>query len=215
MAPPPQLMARITTLEERPIAAFHSALSRLAFVMVLSMWMVRPSAAQVDTLQQEVGASEVVLNMEFLIGTWNVTEKIYPGTDREYIETSVRVCTSALMNTYVLCKTLASGRGRQREYWFLVNQPEGGTSIEFIGVGTNYSGKSLYRGEFLADGSGIDLRSYEMEQNALTAGTYQRLRFRSADEFEWTIGITNPGTPEESAIGIEHAVRVSPNSPPI
>ena len=179
-------------------------------VAFLSLAVAAPVAGQ----SAPATPAEHPRDPSFLLGTWHVTETLFPGTEREYVETSVRTCERALRDTYVLCKTLASARGRQRETWFLVNQHDGDGSIEMLGVLTNIPGKTLYRGRFLDDGSGIDLRSFELGEESLTPGTHQRLRFTSADEFVWTLGIRDPGTPEESVIGIERAVRVSPGAPP-
>ena len=134
---------------------------------------------------------------------------IYPGTDREYVEVTVRVCDAELLDLYVVCRMKSSGASRQRESWFLVNQANGPGSIEFVGVFTNVPYKAVYQGRFLSDGSGIDFRQFRIEDGAMIPGTFQTLRFPSEDEFEWRIGITNPRTPEESVIGIERAVRVS------
>jgi hypothetical protein len=170
--------------------------------------VVAPSVAAQNG-QVVSGVAGSAADMSFLIGTWNVTETIYPGEEREYVEVSVRSCAWSVADTYTFCRNVASGRGRQRETWFFVDQPGGTPNIEMLGVYSNGTGKFVYRGQFLPDGSGIDLRNHEIGDTAVVAGTYQRLRFRGPDEFVWQIGITNPGTDSEGVIGIETAVRVS------
>ena len=180
-----------------------------ATVAVLVFGLAAGVGAQSTESESQENTFSVPQDPSFLIGTWHITEVIYPGTDREYVEVTVRVCEQELLDLYVVCRMQSNGRGRKRESWFLVNQHAGEGSIEFVGVFTNVPYKTIYQGQFLADGSGIDLQSYQVREDAMTPGTFQTLRFLSEDEFEWRIGITNPGTPEESVIGIERAVRVS------
>ncbi|MEM7417484.1 MAG: hypothetical protein AAF389_18485 [Gemmatimonadota bacterium] len=145
----------------------------------------------------------------FLIGTWHVTETIYPGSEREYVEVTVRICSPELDGAYVVCRMQSAAEGRRRQSWFMVNQHDGPGSIEFVGIFTNVPYKTVYQGRFLDDGSGIDLLSHQLRPEGMTTGLPQTIRFLSEDEFEWRIAISNQGTPEESAIGIERAVRVS------
>jgi hypothetical protein len=157
----------------------------------------------------EAQQTTVPRDPSFLIGTWHVTETIYPGTEREYVEVSVRACGPELGGAYVVCRMESAAPGRRRESWFLVNQHDGPGSIEFVGILTNVPYKIVYQGAFLSDGSGIDLMSYQVRDGAMTEGLPQTIRFISNDEFEWRIAISDLGTPEESAIGVERAIRVS------
>ena len=183
------------------------ALARLLLTGTLATLIASTaSAQQAMDFEPLAGAAT---DISFMVGTWHVTEVIYPGEEREYVETSVRSCQWALAGTYVQCHIEGSARGRQRESLWMINQPGGPPNIEILGVFSNIAVKSIYRGQFLPDGSGIDMRNYEIEGDEFKAGTYQRLRFLSAEEFEWHIGIKNPGTADESVIGIERAVRVS------
>lgn len=154
-------------------------------------------------------APESATDFSFLVGTWHTTEVIWPGRDNEYVEVSVRVCEWAIKDTYVLCKNHTSSPHGRRETLMMFNAPEGDGTIEMIGIFSNIPQKGIYRGTFLADGSGIDLRNYEIEGDRIIPGRFQRIRFVSPDEFEWHIGIENFNTPEETVIGVERAVRIS------
>jgi hypothetical protein len=186
-------------------------MNKMVAAALLAGAMANPAAAQSGTtpFAQFEPTPDSAHDMSFWVGTWHITEVIYPGRDNEYVEVSVRTCDWSVNRTYVTCRIHGSARGRQRESLWLINQPEEG-HLEILGVFSNIPVKSLYRGEFLPDGSGLDMQNFEITEDALVAGTRQRLRFVSPDEFEWHIGIRNAGTPEETVIGIERAIRVTP-----
>jgi len=179
---------------------------RVLLATLLSAGFAAGASAQAeDAFEPHPGAFTGVRSF---IGVWHVTETLYGGTEREYVERSVRVCESAVDDTYVSCRTRATSEHGERAYQWLLNEPEPGV-IEWISVFSNYPGKGLLRGRILGDGSGIDMRAFEIGSEEIEPGSFQRIRFRSPDEFEWEVGLDNPDAAAGSGFAIERAVRVS------
>jgi len=179
---------------------------RISVALVISVGLACAARAQTAGGFEPVPGS--FTGVQSFIGEWEVTETLYQGTDREYVERSRRVCEPAIRELYVICRTEASSPNGDREYWWLMNEPEPGV-IEWMSFFSNYPGKGLLRGEILADGAGINLQAFEIEGSTLAAGSHQRIRFRSPDEFEWLVGLDSWDAPASMAFGIERAVRVS------
>lgn len=91
------------------------------------------------TLSQLASAQsngQSIQDMDFLIGTWDVLETIYPGTDRAFQEKGTRVCEYYLKDTMIKCesRTNLSTSGRERVYVYLIkynSRAENFTAINF------------------------------------------------------------------------------------
>lgn len=65
--------------------------------------------------------SQGIKNLEFLIGTWDVSEVIYPGSDKEYIEAGTRTCEYDVDGTYIKCVTNAKSKYGERSLFMFFN----------------------------------------------------------------------------------------------
>jgi len=45
--------------------------------------------------------AQSIKDLDFLVGSWKVSEVVFPGSDREYIETGARVCGYYLGESYI------------------------------------------------------------------------------------------------------------------
>lgn len=66
--------------------------------------------------------TQTIKDLDFLIGTWETTETIFPGTDRTYQEAGVRTCEYYL-ETFIKCQaeTTVLKNGRKRQYAYFIN----------------------------------------------------------------------------------------------
>lgn len=56
--------------------------------------------------------AQSIKDLDFLIGTWDISETIYPNTDKAWQEPGIRKCES---------KTKVSTSGKKRYYAYLIN----------------------------------------------------------------------------------------------
>lgn len=86
-----------------------------------------------------------IKDLDFLVGTWDVSEVVYPGSDREYVETGKRVCGYYLGDSYIKCETNGIRKGKERSYTFLFNYEKSEDRFRLIKLhsdGESYSIKS-------------------------------------------------------------------------
>ncbi|MEP1095164.1 MAG: hypothetical protein ABJG78_08645 [Cyclobacteriaceae bacterium] len=67
--------------------------------------------------------SQSIKDLDFLIGSWDVLETIYPGTEKEYQENGTRVCEYYLNGSFIKCEssTVVSTSGKKRMYAYVIN----------------------------------------------------------------------------------------------
>ncbi len=67
-----------------------------------------------------------IRDLDFLIGSWEITETLYPGTDRTWQENGTRTCEYWLDGQFIKCEsvTVDSRNGNQRTYAYLFNYYE-------------------------------------------------------------------------------------------
>ncbi len=67
--------------------------------------------------------SQSIKDLDFLIGTWNVEETIYPGTKKAYQEKGTRTCEYYLNGSFIKCEseTVVQKNGKKRYYAYLIN----------------------------------------------------------------------------------------------
>ncbi len=70
--------------------------------------------------------AQSIRDLDFMIGSWDITETIFPGTDREYQEKGVRTCSYYLGDQFIKCEseTTISKSGRKRYYAYFFNYDE-------------------------------------------------------------------------------------------
>jgi hypothetical protein len=82
--------------------------STFAILTILSIHLKTAKAQSIDDLK-------------FLIGTWEVNEVIYPGTEKEFTESGTRTCAYFVDSTYIQCITNATNKYRERTYVMMFN----------------------------------------------------------------------------------------------
>ncbi len=67
--------------------------------------------------------SQSIKDLDFLIGTWEIVETIYPGTEREYQEKGTRTCAYYLNGSFIKCEseTTVQKNGKKRYYSYVIN----------------------------------------------------------------------------------------------
>ncbi len=62
-------------------------------------------------------------DLDFLIGTWEVEETIFPGRDNEYQEKGTRTCAYYLNGSFIKCEasTVVTHTGKKRAYAYYIN----------------------------------------------------------------------------------------------
>ena len=77
--------------------------------------------ASLFLLQLNTAQSQGIKNLDFLIGTWDVSEVIYPGSENEYIEAGTRTCGYDVDGTYIKCVTKAKSKYGERSLFMFFN----------------------------------------------------------------------------------------------
>ena len=62
-----------------------------------------------------------ITNLDFLIGSWDVSEVIHPGSDNEYIEAGIRTCAYDVDSTYIKCTIDAESKYGTRRLAMYIN----------------------------------------------------------------------------------------------
>ena len=67
--------------------------------------------------------SQSIKDLDFLIGKWEVTETVYPGTDKSWNEDGVRECQYYLKDAFIKCESLTidSRNQKERAYAYIFN----------------------------------------------------------------------------------------------
>ncbi|MEM9647432.1 MAG: hypothetical protein AAF969_03055 [Bacteroidota bacterium] len=67
--------------------------------------------------------SQSIKDLDFLIGSWEVEETIYPGTEKEYQEIGKRTCEYYLNGQFIKCEseTVVQKNGHKRYYSYVIN----------------------------------------------------------------------------------------------
>ena len=65
--------------------------------------------------------SQSIQDLDFLIGTWDVSEVICPGSDKKYIEGGTRTCEYDVDGTYIKCVTNAKSKYGERSLFMFFN----------------------------------------------------------------------------------------------
>ena len=83
--------------------------------------------------------AQSVQDLDFLIGSWEVRETIYPGTDKEYIESGERTC-EYFLETFIKCqaKTVVEKSGRKREYAYFINYNDRGGYFAATNIASDF-----------------------------------------------------------------------------
>jgi len=73
-------------------------------------------------LSIQKASAQNIKDLDFLIGTWEVEETIYPGTDKEYKEKGIRTCSYFLNDAFIKCEaiTIVSTSGKERHYGYYI-----------------------------------------------------------------------------------------------
>ncbi len=75
------------------------------------------------TIASMLTYGQSIKDLDFLIGTWDIVETIYPGTDKEYRELGVRTCSYYLDDSFIKCEstTIDQRNQRKRTYAYHIN----------------------------------------------------------------------------------------------
>lgn len=82
--------------------------------------------------------SQSIMDLDFLIGKWEVSEIVAAGTENEYLETGTRDCAYYLDGSYIKCETQGKRHGKNRQYTFLINYHPGKDYFQFISLSGDY-----------------------------------------------------------------------------
>ena len=67
--------------------------------------------------------AQSIKDLDFLIGSWEIVETIFPGTDREYQEKGTRTCSYVFNGSFIKCEssTTISKNNKTRVYAYFIN----------------------------------------------------------------------------------------------
>lgn len=82
--------------------------------------------------------SQSIQDLDFLIGTWDTSDLIYPGTDRAYTEKGTRECGYYLDGAYIKCETWSNLKGKSRMSTFLYSYDKSGKFFRLIKIYSTY-----------------------------------------------------------------------------
>ena len=82
--------------------------------------------------------AQSIKDLGFLIGKWEVSEIVYAGTDKEYIETGSRECAYYMDGSWIKCETMGKRHGRDRSYTFLINYHPEKKYFQFLSLSGDY-----------------------------------------------------------------------------
>ncbi|MCE7995557.1 MAG: hypothetical protein HEP71_26500 [Roseivirga sp.] len=133
----------------------------------------------------EHGYGQSIRDLDFLIGTWQVEETLYPGTDKEYKEKGMRTCEYYLGDSFIKCEaeTTVSKTGKNRMYVYLINYNKWGEYYQAINFSNDYPAYSHQQWYLDADKKEIRI---VMPQNAKRDRFFRsKISFRDPDRMIW------------------------------
>ncbi len=133
----------------------------------------------------QTALGQSVKDLDFLIGTWEVEETLYPGTDREYKEKGMRTCEYYLMETFIKCEaeTVVSKTGKKRAYVYLINYNKWEKYYQAINFAHDYPAYSHQ--QWYLDAQKKEIRIV-MPQNAKRDRFFRsKISFKNPDRMIW------------------------------
>lgn len=135
------------------------------------------------SLQYSYGQS--IKDLDFLIGSWEVEETLYPGTEKEYKEKGIRTCEYYLMNAFIKCEaeTTVSKTGKSRSYVYLINYNKWEKYYQAINFSNDYPAYSHQQWYLDADKKEIRI---VMPENAKKDRFFRsRISYENPDRMIW------------------------------
>lgn len=146
--------------------------------------------------------AQSIKDLDFLIGTWDVSEVVFPGTSREYVETGVRECAYYLNENYIKCETNGIRKGRKRQYTFLFNYRKDEKKFRLLKLSSDFPGQSIKSWEIKPDLKLI------FEEDVAGEQFISDISFEDRDKIIWRGWSPKNGkNPELQLIFREEAVR--------
>ncbi len=87
--------------------------------------------------------AQSIQDLDFLIGTWELSEVANPGTPSEYIEKGTRTCEYYLRGNYIKCESNGVRKGRDRSYTFLFTYEKKEDRIKLIKISSDFDAHSI------------------------------------------------------------------------
>ncbi len=126
-----------------------------------------------------LASAQSIQDLNFLVGKWEVSEIVYAGTDKEYIETGSRECGYYLDGSYIKCETQGLRKGRDRWYTFLINYDSNEKYYRILSLSSDYPEVGMSAWEIDSSAQIIKGRSLQ------GYGSIHRLDFRDRDKIIW------------------------------
>ncbi len=130
-------------------------------------------------LGMTLASAQSIKDLDFLVGKWEVSEIVYAGTDREYIETGDRECSYYLDGSYIKCETQGVRKGRNRSYTFLINYDSEKKYFRLLSLSSDYPDVGMSAWEINNEAQIIKSRSLQ------GYGSIHRLDFRDKNKIIW------------------------------
>lgn len=123
--------------------------------------------------------AQSVKDLDFLIGKWEVSEIVYAGTDKEYIETGSRECAYHMDGSWIKCETMGKRHGRDRSYTFLINYHPEKEYFQFLSFSSDYPDLGVTAWEIDTDAKMIIGRSTQGYESI------HSINFKDTDKIIW------------------------------
>lgn len=133
----------------------------------------------------ESGQAQSIKDLDFLIGTWEVEETLYPGTDKEYKEKGTRSCEYYMLDSFIKCEaeTTVSKTGKNRVYVYLINYNKWGEYYQAINFSNDYPAYSHQQWYLDVDKKEIRI---VMPENAKKDRFFRsKISFKNPDRMIW------------------------------
>ncbi len=155
----------------------------------------------------QVLQSQSIKDLDFLIGKWEVSEVVYPGTDKEYIEKGTRTCEYILQDTYIQCTTNGNRHGKDRSYQWSINFDKKTKHFIYTSTWSDYDFRGTYEIRLNAEKSELKvIPVYEPGEDAFSRST---INFADKDHLIWTgWNSAFEGEPKWVKLYVEEAKRV-------
>lgn len=90
--------------------------------------------------------AQSITDLDFLIGTWEITETILPNSEKQYQERGTRICEYYLNGAFIKCESKTStSHGKEREYVYLINYDQNENCFWATALASDFSLHGLHQ----------------------------------------------------------------------
>ena len=132
-----------------------------------------------------------IKDLDGIIGSWEVEEVGFSGTNQEPAEQGTRTCSYILLDTYILCETRSRflKTGKERAYQFLINYNGLDKRFELVSIYSNWGRKNFDAITIQSNPKRWDLRGTPRVENGIERRVWGVIEFMEPNRYVWTVRI--------------------------